>query len=231
MEVTAQITNKLTRALGQQAFPRYVVVEGPIGVGKTTLASRLASSLHYPLMLEPVKENPFLDRFYREGHNHALPTQLFFLLHRARQVADISQNDLLGPTLVADFLIEKDALFASLTLDPNELELYQQIHKSLKMNPPAPDLVIYLQAPTEVLKERISQRGIDFEQDIDPDYLATLAESYTEFFHYYDKAPVLIVNAGAIDFANNDEHFELLIDQVIEMDGTRQFFNPTPSLI
>ena len=131
MEVTAQITNKLTRALEQQAFPRYVVVEGPIGVGKTTLASRLASSLHYPLMLEPVKENPFLDRFYREGHNHALPTQLFFLLHRARQVADISQNDLLGPTLVADFLIEKDALFASLTLDPNELELYQQIHKSL----------------------------------------------------------------------------------------------------
>ena len=231
MEVTAQITRKLASAIEQQAFPRYVVVEGPIGVGKTTLASRLASSLHYPLMLEPVQENPFLDRFYREGHNHALPTQLFFLLHRARQVADISSNDLLGPTLIADFLIEKDALFASLTLDPHELELYQQIHDSLKLNPPAPDLVIYLQAPTDVLKQRISARGIDFEQEIDPDYLATLADSYTEFFHYYDKAPVLIVNAGAIDFANNDEHFELLVDQVIEMDGTRQFFNPNPTLL
>lgn len=231
LDATAQINRKLSTAARQQAFPRYIAVEGPIGVGKTTLARRLAQSLNFPLLLEPVTENPFLDRFYQEGHRHALPTQLFFLLHRARQVADITQNDLLGVNLVADFLIEKDKLFAELTLDAQEYALYEQIHKSLQISPPAPELVIYLQAPADVLLRRVQRRGIDFEQGIDIDYLAELADRYTGFFHYYDAAPVLIVNAAEIDFANNDAHFELLIDQVIDMDGTRQFFNPNPTLL
>jgi deoxyadenosine/deoxycytidine kinase len=221
----------LSAAQAQQQFPRYVAIEGPIGVGKTTLAARLAESLKYPVLLEPVTENPFLDRFYEEGRSHALPTQLFFLLHRARQVSDLPQNDLLGPTLIADFLIEKDRLFAELTLDAEELALYEQIHKSLHINPPPPDLVVYLQAPAEVLKQRIIRRGIEFEQNVDSDYLVTLTEAYAEFFHYYKDAPVLIVNASEIDFANNDDHFELLIDQILKMDGTRQFFNPNPSLL
>jgi deoxyguanosine kinase len=228
---TGQIIRKLSAAQAQQQFPRYVAIEGPIGVGKTTLAARLAESLKYPVLLEPVTENPFLDRFYEEGRSHALPTQLFFLLHRARQVSDLPQNDLLGPTLIADFLIEKDRLFAELTLDAEELALYEQIHKSLHINPPPPDLVVYLQAPAEVLKQRIIRRGIEFEQNVDSDYLVTLTEAYAEFFHYYKDAPVLIVNASEIDFANNDDHFELLIDQILKMDGTRQFFNPNPSLL
>lgn len=212
-------------------LPRYIAVEGPIGVGKTTLASRLAEVMRYPLMLEPVTENPFLDRFYAEGSRHALPTQLYFLLHRARQVTDMPSNDLLGPTLVADFLMEKDKLFAKLTLDEEEFTLYQQIYDSLQLAPPKPDLVIYLQAPAEILQQRIVGRGIEFEQSIEADYLRALVEQYTEFFHYYDSAPLLIVNAAEIDFANNDSHFDALLDQVINLDGARQFFNPNPTLL
>ena len=171
-------------------------------------------------MLEPVTENPFLDRFYSEGYRHALPTQLFFLLHRARQVQDMPSNDLLGSNLVADFLIEKDRLFAQLTLDEAEYALYKQIHDSLRLQPPA-----------EVLDDRIRGRGLDFEQNIKLDYLRSLADSYTEFFHYYNDAPLLVVNATEIDFANNEQHFEALLDQIIQMEGARQFFNPNPTLL
>ena len=230
-ETPGGLARKIAQATESKRLPRYVAVEGPIGVGKTTLATRLAETLRYPLLLEPVTENPFLDRFYAEGGRHALPTQLFFLLHRARQVADMPSNDLLGPTLVADFLIEKDRLFAQLTLDEAEYQLYEQIHASLQLEPPVPDLVIYLQAPAEVLDDRIRGRGIDFEQHIKLDYLQSLADCYTEFFHYYDSAPLLVVNAAEIDFANNDLHFDTLLDQVIHMEGTRQFFNPNPTLI
>jgi deoxyadenosine/deoxycytidine kinase len=230
-ETPGGLARKVAQATDSNRLPRYVAVEGPIGVGKTTLATRLAETLRYPLLLEPVTENPFLDRFYAEGNQHALPTQLFFLLHRARQVADMPSNDLLGPTLVADFLIEKDRLFAQLTLDEAEYQLYEQIHASLQLEPPVPDLVIYLQAPAEVLDDRIRGRGIEFEQHIKLDYLQSLADCYTEFFHYYDRAPLLVVNAAEIDFANNDLHFHTLLDQVIHMEGTRQFFNPNPTLI
>ncbi len=228
---TGEINRKLSTAAEHSQFPRYIAIEGPIGVGKTTLAQRLAVSLRYPTLLEPVTDNPFLDRFYEEGKNHALPTQLFFLLHRARQITDLPTNDLLGPILVSDFLMEKDRLFAQLTLDAEEFALYEQIYNSLNINPPAPDLVIYLQAPTSILQERIKRRGIAFEQDVDDGYLAALADAYTEFFHYYNDAPLLIVNAAEIDYAINDAHFELLIDRIIDMDGTRQFFNPQPSLL
>ena len=208
-----------------------IAIDGPAAAGKGTLAKRLAQALNYPLMLEPVTENPFLDRFYEEGHQHALPTQLFFLLHRARQITDMPADDLLGRQLVADFMIEKDKLFAELTLDEAEFELYQQIHASLNLNPPTPDLVIYLQAPADVLRQRVLHRAIDFEQHIETQYLRELADGYTQFFHYYDATPLLIVNATAIDFANNDAHFEALLDQIIDMDGARQFFNPNPTLL
>ncbi|MCZ6710543.1 MAG: deoxynucleoside kinase [Gammaproteobacteria bacterium] len=222
-------------ALGQKLegheLPRYIAVEGPIGVGKTTLANKLAEVFQYPMLLEPAAENPFLDRYYREGRRHALSTQLFFLLHRSQQIASIDANDLLGPSLVADFLMEKDELFARLTLDANEYALYQQIHENLAMNPPTPDLVIYLQAPVSVLQSRIKDRGVAYERDIDPDYLESLATAYTEFFHFYDAAPMLVVNAAAIDFANNTAHFEALLDQILAMDGQRQYFNPSPTLL
>ena len=221
----------LEAAKNNKSFPQYLAIEGPIGVGKTTLAKRLANLLGYPLLLEPVTENPFLDRFYAEGTNQALPTQLFFLLQRAKQVQDMPGNDLLDRALVTDFMIEKDDLFATLTLDPAELDLYRQIHSSLKLEPPRPDLVIYLQAPARVLKQRVFRRGIDFEQSIHIDYLDALADSYAEFFHYYDDAPVLIVNAAEIDFANNEDHFNALLEQILQMEGTRQFFNPNPTLL
>lgn len=228
---SSSVLRILEAAKNNKSFPQYLAVEGPIGVGKTTLAKRLANLLDYPLLLEPVTENPFLDRFYAEGPNQALPTQLFFLLQRAKQVQDMPGNDLLDRALVTDFMIEKDDLFATLTLDPAELDLYHRIHSSLKLVPPRPDLVIYLQAPAHVLKQRVFRRGIDFEQSIHIDYLEALADSYAEFFHYYDDAPVLIVNAAEIDFVNNEDHFIALLEQILQMEGTRQFFNPNPTLL
>jgi deoxyadenosine/deoxycytidine kinase len=212
-------------------LPAYVAVEGPIGVGKTTLARRLAEVFEYPLLLEPAEDNPFLDRYYREGRRHALPTQLFFLLNRARQMSDIGNDGLIGNTLVADFLMEKDNLFARLTLDDNEYTLYQQIEQSLGIRAPTPDLVIYLQAPADVLLERIEKRGIDYERTIRADYLKALIDQYTEFFHHYTAAPLLVVNASEIDFAGNRQHFDALLLQILAMDGFRQYFNPHPTLI
>lgn len=231
IDVSGEIARKVSAARQQASLPRFVAVEGPIGVGKTTLAHRIAEAFSYPVMLEPVEENPFLDRFYAEARARALPTQLFFLLHRARQVSDMPTDDLLGPMLVADFLIDKDQLFARLTLDDAEFALYQQIYESLALRPPHPDLVIYLQAPAEILRERITRRGFEFERHIDLEYLIALTDQYTEFFHYYDRSPLLIVNAAEIDFANNEAHFEALLDQLLHMDGTRQFFNPNPTLL
>ncbi len=226
-----QLAERVAIAAQNGQIPKYVAVEGPIGVGKTTLVKRLAELFGYPTMLEPVKENPFLDRFYADGASQALPTQLFFLLYRTRQLGDLPKDDLLEPCMVADFLLEKDELFAKLTLDAEELALYQQIQATLKLNPPKPDLVLYLQAPASVLRQRITGRGLSFEQDIDLDYLTELSNRYAEFFHYYEDSPLLIVNAADIDFANNDDHFAALVDRVINMDGTRQFFNPNPTLI
>ena len=211
--------------------PRYIAVEGPIGVGKTTLARRLAETFQVPVLLEPAAENPFLDRYYGDRRANALSTQLFFLLHRSRQVQDIASNDLLGPNLIADFLIEKDRLFAQLTLDTDEYKLYEQIYESLNINPPQPDLVVYLQAPTRVLKERIRARGLNYEQQIDNDYLEQLADAYAQFFHFYTEAPLLIVNATEIDLSGNERHYEALIEQIMATRSPRQYFNPHPTLL
>ncbi len=231
LDATMELTASSLQRLAGHDLPKFIAVEGPIGVGKTTLASRLAQTLGYPILLEPAAENPFLDRYYRDGKRHALSTQLFFLLHRARQIADVEDNDLLGTTLVADFLIEKDDLFARLTLDVNEYELYRQIHENLAIQPPTPDLVIYLQAPADILLERIRSRGIPYEREITAEYLESLSNSYTQFFHFYDAAPLLVVNATTIDMVNNTDHFDALLDQIVDMDGSRQYFNPNPTLL
>jgi deoxyadenosine/deoxycytidine kinase len=212
-------------------LPRFIAIEGPIGVGKTTLATKLADSFRYPTLLEPSTENPFLDGFYRGGGRNALPTQLFFLLHRAQQFSQLGDSGLFSPVVVSDFLMEKDRLFAEITLDANELELYDRIRESLDITPPQPDLVIYLQAPETVLAERIRSRGIAAEQHIGGDYLGALIEAYARFFHFYDAAPVLIVNATEVDLASNDAHYRELVERIVKMNGVRQYFNPHPTLI
>jgi deoxyadenosine/deoxycytidine kinase len=205
---------------------RFIVVEGPIGVGKTSLARRLATSFGSELVLEQPQENPFLERFYRNPSSGALPAQLFFLFQRAKQLEDIRQQDLFDVVRVADYLLDKDRLFAGLTLDREELALYEQVHARLAVEAPLPDLVIYLQAPVDVLLERIGRRGIRYEQGMDRGYLERLAEAYARYFHAYDAAPLLIVNAAEVDFVSNDGDYEQLFDQVVRIRRGRQYFNP-----
>lgn len=208
-------------------IPRFIAVEGPIGAGKTTLARRLAASFSHELVLELADENPFLESFYRERARNALATQLFFLIQRVRQLDAIRQADLFQNSRVSDFLIEKDRLFARLNLDVNELALYETVFERLVPSTPRPDLVIYLQAPVEVLIERIQRRGIAAEQLIERKYLEQLNEAYSQFFHFYDEAPLLIVNAAAIDFANDDNHYTELVEYLLNVRAGRQYFNPT----
>ncbi len=208
--------------------PRYIVVEGPIGVGKTSLARRLAESFSSDPLLENVDDNPFLERFYQDPRSAALAVQLQFLFTRSQQVQALRQSDLFRPSFVADFMLEKDRLFAQLTLDENELWLYEQVYGRVEIDAPAPDLVIYLQAPVEVLIRRIAQRGRRSERTIDPAYLERLAEAYTRFFYHYDAAPLLIVNAAEIDLVNNDRDYELLLQQVRGRRSGRHYFNPAP---
>lgn len=207
--------------------PGYIVVEGPIGVGKTTLANRLAQSFGSDLLLEGADENPFLEKFYDDPNAAALPTQLFFLLQRSRQLKEMKQADMFNPVRVADFLIEKDRLFAELTLDSDELDLYEQVYASMTIDVPRPDLVVYLQAPVEVLLERIQKRGLKHERFIEAAYLQRLCDSYIQFFYQYNSAPLLIVNAADIDFANNDDDYNLLYQQISEVKTGRHYFNPT----
>jgi deoxyguanosine kinase len=211
--------------------PDYIAVEGPIGVGKTSLARRLAESFESDLLLEGADENPFLERFYQDPRSGALPAQLFFLLQRARQMQDMRQADMFRPVRVADFLIEKDRLFAELVLDAEELKLYEQVYQHVTIDAPVPDLVIYLQAPEDVLLKRIARRGIRYERRIDASYLRRLSEAYTRMFHYYEAAPLLIVNAAHIDLVNNDEDYEALLEQIHLTTSGRQYFNPVSAVI
>jgi len=211
--------------------PRFIAVEGPIGVGKTSLTKRLAETFNYDTLLELPEENPFLERFYHDPKRNALATQLFFLFQRSRQIQDLRQDDLFEQVRVADFLIDKDPLFARQNLDADEFALYQQVYNHLTIDAPVPDLVVYLQAPADVLMERIQKRGIDAEQSIHIDYLERLNVAYTDFFHYYNKGPLLIVNCAEIDLVGNEDDYQLLVTQILACTNGTHYFNPKPSLL
>jgi deoxyadenosine/deoxycytidine kinase len=205
---------------------RYIVVEGPIGVGKTSLARRLAETLEAEMVLEQDAQNPFLERFYRNQKSGALPAQLFFLFQRAQQLGTLKQQDMFAPRRVADYLFEKDRLFASLTLDAAEMSLYEQVASRLAVDPPKPDLVVYLQAPVETLLSRIAKRGTSYESLIDAPYLTRLNDAYARFFHEFDKAPLLIVNAANIDPVQNQADYEELVGAIRRMKKGRMYYNP-----
>lgn len=204
---------------------KYVVVEGPIGVGKTTLAQKLAESWHAQTLLELPQENPFLEKFYRDATRYALPTQMFFLFQRMNQLRDLTQADLFNARVVSDFLLDKDPIFASLTLDDDELNLYRQLYDHLRPQAAAPDLVIYLQAQPETLIERVRKRGVAMEAGISEMYLYRLCESYSRFFYHYDAAPLLIINTEHLNPIERAEDFELLLTRIRNMRGKREFFN------
>ncbi len=207
--------------------PRFIAVEGAIGVGKTTLAKQLAETFNYQMLLENAEDNPFLERFYQNQKNAALATQLFFLFQRSQQIQDLRQGDIFEPVRVSDFLIEKDRLFARLNLDEDEYQLYEKVYQQLTIDAPKPDLVIYLQASVDVLLSRIESRGINFEQRIAREYLESINESYSEFFLYYDDAPLLIVNADELDVVNRQDDYAQLVDYLLNIRSGRHYFNPT----
>ena len=215
--------------MASEAAHKFIVVEGPIGVGKTSLARRLCDSLPAQGIFEQAAQNPFLERFYRNPRAGALPTHLYFLLQRAQQLAALKQADLFAPVRVADYMLEKDRLFARVTLDDAEYALYEQLYAGLDIQAPKPDLVVYLQAPVDVLIERIAHRGVDYEQYIDRQYLERLNEAYARFFHEFEVAPLLIVNAASIDPIANQSDYEELLAAIRRMSRGRLYYNPLRS--
>ncbi len=213
--------------LDDQTLPRYIAIEGAIGVGKTTLARQLAQTFNYQVLLEQAEDNPFLERFYQNQKNAALATQLFFLFQRSQQIEDLRQDDIFEPVRVADFLMEKDRLFARINLDDDEFQLYDKVYQQLTIDAPKPDLVIYLQASVDVLNQRIQTRGINYEQKISSEYLQSINEAYSEFFLYYDEAPLLIVNADELDVVNRQQDYNQLVDHLLTIRSGRHYFNPT----
>lgn len=204
----------------------YIVVEGPIGSGKTTLAKRLADRLPAQLLLENAGENPFLAKFYENPERHALATQLFFLFQRTEQLRDLNQRDLFGGATIADYFLEKDPLFARLTLKDEEFALYRNIYQHLQLQITPPDLVIYLQTPVEALLERINKRGIGYEQSINREYLEKLSAGYSDLFHHYEASPLLIVNNEHLDVGASDAALDLLMDRILRIRSQREYFNP-----
>ena len=214
-------------SLRGRTVPSYITVEGPIGVGKTTLARRIAETFDHDLLLEEAEMNPFLERFYQNRQQTALATQLFFLFQRVQKITELKQRDMFDQTRVADFVLEKDPLFARVNLESDEYALYQKVFEKMRVDAPVPDLVIYLQANPDTLMDRIERRGISAERLIDRGYLEQLNEVYSEFFLYYDAAPLLIVNANEIDLADSDRDYEQLLDYMLNIKKGRHYFNPT----
>jgi len=208
------------------AANRFIVIEGPIGVGKSSLAKKIAKTFNSSVLLEKPAENPFLERFYKSPKRFALPTQLFFLFQRVRQLSDLKQEDLFQPGRIADFMIQKDPLFAQITLDDEEFRLYQQVYQNLTLGSPEPDLVIYLQAPVEVLQQRIKKRRVKYEMDIESNYLQRLSDAYTTYFHRYNESALLIVNAALINPIDNEDHYHALLKHICQIDAGKHFFNP-----
>lgn len=204
---------------------RHIVIEGPIGVGKTSLARLIAQRFQAELLLEKPEDNPFLEKFYQEPARYALPTQLFFLFQRIGQLRDLTQRDFFENMVISDFLLEKDRMFASLTLDEEELKLYQQIYQHQSPQTSVPDLVIYLQASPQALIERVQKRATAYEANITEAYLSQLSDAYSRFFYPYDDAPLLIVNTEHLNPVDHSEDFELLLNQIDGMKGRREFFN------
>ena len=225
---------KIINLSNYKKVPKFLAVEGPVGVGKTTLTKLLAESFRYETFLEQPSDNPFLADFYKNPSQSALATQLFFLFQRVKQIQDLKQGDIFTPIHVSDFLLDKDKLFAQVTLSEHELSLYNQIYDYLSLDLPTPDLVIYLQAETKTLFERVLQRGREIEKGISFEYLDLLNESYKEFFLAYDRSPVLIVNSEFLDLAHNQNDYMLLLEKLLEYfnnpEGRMMYFNPSPSL-
>jgi len=215
--------------LNDQTLPKYIVVEGPIGVGKSTLAKHLTTLFNYQSLLENTEKNPFLDKFYENQQQNGLATQLHFLFQRAKQLEQLQQYDLFEPAHIADFMIEKDRLFAQAILDEDEYKLYDIVYQQLSIQSPKPDLVIYLQAPTHVLAQRIQQRGLQAEQNIHTSYLELINQAYSQFFHYYDDAPLLIINASQIEVIYEENNFRQLINYILSIQSGRHYFNPSIS--
>tara|TARA_B100000965_G_scaffold234259_1_gene196207 strand:- start:7017 stop:7706 length:690 start_codon:yes stop_codon:yes gene_type:complete len=216
-------------------LPKFIAVEGPIGAGKTTLTKLLADSFNYDTFLEKPAENPFLPDFYTNPSQAALATQLFFLFQRVKQIQELKQEDIFSPNKVSDFLLDKDKLFAKATLSSEELKLYEQIYQYLSIDLPTPDLVIYLQAETKTLYERVMHRGIEMEKAISFEYLELLNETYKEFFFEYERSPVLIVNSDYLDLQSNRNDYNLLLEKLLDYfnkpEGSKMYFNPSPALI
>jgi len=205
---------------------QYIVIEGSIGVGKTSLAKKLASTLNAQLELENAAANPFLEKFYENPEDSALPTQLYFLFHRHKRMQQLMQKDMFKPNIIADYLMDKDRLFAKVTLDDDEFSLYDQVYQQMTLQHSEPDLVVYLQAPVDFLIEKVSQKFSDKRISFPIDYLRKINEAYNEFFYYYSDAPLLIVNASGIDLVNNEVHYNELLERIRETRAGRNYFNP-----
>ena len=218
-------------AIQEAPLPKYIAVEGPIGVGKTTLANKLAETFNYDVLLEQPSENPFLESFYKNPGQSALAAQLFFLFQRMQQIQDLKQRSLFEPVRVADFVIEKDRLFAEVNLSKEEMQLYDKVYDHLTIDAPTPDLVIYLQAPVDVLLDRINLRGNPNEKYLTADYLEKLNEAYSKFFLYYESAPLLIVNAAGINLHDSESDYEMLVDNIMSNPKGKNFLNPQPSIL
>ena len=209
--------------------PRYIAIEGPIGVGKSSLAKILAQKYASRLVKEEVAGNPFLERFYENPRKFAFQTQLFFLLSRYRQQRELAQGDLFDGGLVCDYILAKDKIFALINLEDDEISLYESIYKLLVSTLPKPDLVIYLQARPEVLLSRVRKRGIAYERNISLDYLRTLSDAYNEYFFHYNETPLLVVNTSEIDFVESPRDLEHLVREVKSVKRGTQHYIPLGS--